>query len=410
MFQKEIKVYGYRWVVLIVFALIQFGFHTLWSTFLPITGDASAFYNVTPLAIGFLAMMFMIVYVFASLPCSWIISCYGIRKGVGLGVITMGIFGLLRGVFGENYTGVVICTVALSLAQPLIVNSITTVTARWFPVDERATATGIALLAQFIGIMAGMVITPFLAKAVGIKTTLLYYGGFVAVLCVLFILIYREHPPTRPSLTEEENEPLNMREGLKNIFKTHDAILILIIFSIGLAIFNTVSTWIEQILAPRGFTSIQAGSLGGVMMLGAILGCILLSIISDKTGKRKVFILTGMLVMIPCLLGITFFKTFSIILVVGGILGFFQLGLAPIIMEAAADISRPSTEATIQGVLLMFGQGLSVIMIFLTDFFRSKSGAMTPFLLVFTCMIVLNLIIASRLSETRIQEKKSSTI
>lgn len=92
MVQTKIRVYGYRWVVLVVFSLIQFGLQVLWATFLPITGDAAVFYNVTPLAIGFLAMLFMIVYVFSSLPCSWIISRYGIHKGVGLGVIAMGIF------------------------------------------------------------------------------------------------------------------------------------------------------------------------------------------------------------------------------------------------------------------------------------------------------------------------------
>ena len=407
--QKEIKVYGYRWVVLAVFASVQCGLHILWATFLPITGDVAAFYDVTPLAIGFLSMSFMILYIFVSLPSSWIIFRYGIRNGVGFGVIIMGVFGLLRGVIGDNYTGVVVCTVAIAISQPLIVNSITTMSARWFPENERATATGLAMLAQFIGIMGGMVITPFLAEAVGIKATLLTYGIFVGILCVLFFLLYREHPATPPALAAEKEEPLCIRDGFKNMFKTRDAVLVLIIFSIGLTIFNTVSTWIEQILAPRGFSPIEAGSLGGVMMLGGILGCVILPLISDKIGKRKVFILIGLLVITPCLLGITYFQGLFLILVAGGILGFFQLGMAPIVMEAAADVSKPSTEATTQGVLMMFGQGLSVFGIFLTDYYRSENSEMTPFLLVFVGMVILNLIIATRLSEPRLMGQKTST-
>ena len=38
---------------------------------------------------------------------------------------------------------------------------------RWFPVHERATAVGIATLAQFIGIIAVMVVTPLLVAGGG---------------------------------------------------------------------------------------------------------------------------------------------------------------------------------------------------------------------------------------------------
>ena len=104
---------------------------------------------------------------FTSLPTSWAIATFGVRKGMGFGVILMGIFGLVRGFFGHNYTIVLIATVMLSIAQPFIINSITTMSARWFAVHERATATGIAMLAQFIGIMAGMAVSPILAGSLG---------------------------------------------------------------------------------------------------------------------------------------------------------------------------------------------------------------------------------------------------
>ena len=45
---------------------------------------------------------------------------------------------------------------------------------------------------------------------------------------------------------------------------------------IGLGIFNAVTTWIEQILAPRGITPEQAGIIGALMMVGGILGASIL--------------------------------------------------------------------------------------------------------------------------------------
>ena len=182
--------------------------------------------------------------------------------------------------------------------------------------------------------------------------------------------------------------------------------LLMIIFCIGMVAFNSVSTWIEQILAPRGFSSIQAGTLGGVMMLGGIMGCIVLPLVSDKTKKRKLYLLVGIVLIIPGLLGLTYLKTLSLILLAGGVLGFFQLGLGPIIMEAAADVCRPAAEATTQGVLWMIGQGLSVAGIFLMDAFRTESGAMTPFMLVFIVLMLLNFINVMMLNESRLMYTK----
>jgi fucose permease len=61
------------------------------------------FYGVSDLKIGILSMSFMIVYLFVSIPASWIIDTYGIRTGVGIGVALTGVFGMLRGLFATDY-------------------------------------------------------------------------------------------------------------------------------------------------------------------------------------------------------------------------------------------------------------------------------------------------------------------
>jgi cyanate permease len=396
----EYKVYGYRWIALAVFALVQASIQVLWSSLLPITSEAAQFYGVSALMIGLLSMLFMFVYVFVSLPSSWAISAFGVRKGMGFGVALMGVFGLVRGFFGHNYTIVVIATVMLSIAQPFIINAITTMSARWFPVHERATATGIAMLAQFIGIMGGMAVSPILAGSLGIKTMLTWYGVLAFAASILFFLLYKEKPLTPPSASEEEDRFM-MREGLKHVFKTREGIFLLIIFSLGLATFNTVSTWIEQIIVPRGFNSMQAGTLGATMMVAGILGCIILPILSDKTRRRKPYIMLGVAMIVPGLLGLTYAQTLTLLLLAGAVLGFCQLGLAPLFMEVASDVCKPASESTSQGVLWMFGQGISVLFIFLMDYFRTEAGAMTPLLLVLTALMALCFILVALMQECR---------
>src|SRR5512136_2199137 len=95
--EKTYRLYNYRWVVLAVFMFINLTIQMLWIAYAPITGPAAAFYGVTDLQIGFLAMTFMIAFIPLSLPVSWAIDTYGFRRTVSLGAALMGGFGLLRG-------------------------------------------------------------------------------------------------------------------------------------------------------------------------------------------------------------------------------------------------------------------------------------------------------------------------
>jgi hypothetical protein len=48
----KVKLYGYRWVVLGLFMLINITIQMLWITYAPITSLASKYYGVTDLKIG----------------------------------------------------------------------------------------------------------------------------------------------------------------------------------------------------------------------------------------------------------------------------------------------------------------------------------------------------------------------
>src|SRR5271157_5054907 len=96
---QKVIVYPYRWVILLSYMIIMALQQLLWITFANITVEAAAFYNVSDISIGLLSMVFMIAYVFVSIPCSWLIDTKGFRFAVGLGAVITGVFGLLRGIF-----------------------------------------------------------------------------------------------------------------------------------------------------------------------------------------------------------------------------------------------------------------------------------------------------------------------
>jgi len=159
------KVYKYRWVVLVVYMLITMMNQLLWITFASITKDAVIYYGVSDLSIGMLSMVFMIVFIIVSFPASWAIDTWGIRIAVGIGAALTGVFGLLRGLLGTNYTWVMISQIGIAIGQPFILNAVTTIAARWFPVKDRATAAGLGSLSIYVGILGGLLFTPVFDQA-----------------------------------------------------------------------------------------------------------------------------------------------------------------------------------------------------------------------------------------------------
>src|SRR5512133_1777440 len=169
------RVYGYRWTVLAVFMFINLTIQMLWIGYAPITGPAAAFYGVSDLQIGLLAMSFMIAFIPLSIPVSWVIDTYGFRLAVSIGAVLMGIFGLLRGFSGANYTLVLWSTFGIAAAQPFLLNAWTKVPANWFASEDRATAVGLVTLANLVGTALGMVLTPLLIETLPISTVQLMY-------------------------------------------------------------------------------------------------------------------------------------------------------------------------------------------------------------------------------------------
>lgn len=401
------KVYRFRWTILSIYMFLVAVNQMLWITFAPITSDATKYYGVSDLWIGILSMCFMIVFVVFSIPASWIIDKYGIRIGVGIGAAFTGIFGLMRGFVTTNFELLLIAQVGIAIGQPFILNAITKFAARWFPIAERATAAGLGTLAMYVGILAGMIVTPHLIIGSGISGMLYIYGIVAMAAAVVFVIFAKEGPPTAPCRPDQEERSL-VYDGIKNIFKVRDFNWLLFIFFIGLGVFNSVTTWIENILNPRGFSNLQAGITGGLMIAGGILGALIIPILSDHYRKRTPFIILALAGATISLVGITFATSYWLLLVSGAGLGFFLLSSGPIGFQYGAEITYPTSEGTSNGMMLLMGQISGIAFIFAMDIFKSpKTGSMTLPLMVLTGLMAIGILVSTQLKESSLMSKEN---
>jgi cyanate permease len=398
--KSDFKVYRVRWMMLTVYMFMVAVNQLLWITFAPITSDATKYYGVSDLKIGILSMCFMIVYIVVSIPASWIIDKYGIRIGVGIGAVFTGVFGLIRGFAGPDYNLLLLAQIGIAIGQPFILNAITKLAARWFPIEERATAAGLGTLAMYLGILLGMTLTPYLVIGSGIGGMLYIYGIVSILTTVGFLVLIKESPPTAPCLPDQEERSL-VYDGFKQTLRTKDFILLMIIFFIGLGVFNAVTTWIEDILRPRGFSATQAGITGGLMIIGGIIGALFIPILSDRYKKRTPFIIIALMGATLGLAGITFATSYWLLLTSGMVLGFFLLSSGPIGFQYGAEITYPASEGTSNGMLLLMGQVSGIAFIFGMDSLKSAAtGSMTRSLIFLIGLMVLSILMSFRLKES----------
>lgn len=399
--RDNFRVYGYRWVVLLVYMLVVAVNQLLWITFAAITGDAARFYGVSDLQIGLLSLVFMAVYIVVSIPASWAIDTYGLRVGVGIGAILTGLFGLVRGALGQTYGGVLAAQIGIAVGQPFIQNAVTTVAARWFPSNERATAAGLGSLAMYVGILLGLAATPLLMLGLGMTRMLWVYGVVAAVAAVLFVALTREHPPTPPCAPGQEMRSL-VTEGLRQVLRNRSFQLLMVVFFIGLGTFNAVTTWIEAMLRPRGFTISQAGVVGAVMILAGIAGALVVPVLSDRARKRAPYLRLAVAGSALGLAAIAVAPTYLLLLVAAAVFGFFLLGSGPVGFQYGAELTLPAPEGTSNGLLLWAGQVSGILFILAMDALKSPSdGAMTLPLGALVALMFASLLLCTRLKEAR---------
>ncbi|EOQ95420.1 transporter, major facilitator family protein [Leptospira wolbachii serovar Codice str. CDC] len=398
--QIPTKIYPYRWVVLFAYIVITATICLQWLTYAPIARDAKEFYKVSPIQIDLLSLVFLGVFVIIAIPASYVIDTYGIKKGVGFGAILTGVCGLMKGIYAADYTIVLFCQMGLAVAQPFLLNAVTKISVLWFPIQERATAVALGTLAQFLGIILVMILTPILLQRGNTIPDVMMIYGFVSVVsAILFLLLIKEKPPTSPSTHGEDHE-LPFLEGLRFLWKQKDMRKILFLFLIGLGVFNAVSTCIDQICEIKGLNIDESGLVGGVMLISGIIGGIIIPPISDKLQKRKIFLIIAMAGFLVGLSLFVLFQGFIFLLIGSIVIGFFLLGIgAPIGFQYCAEITSPAPESTSQGLLLLVGQVSGILFILGLNFF-----GMVSFLYILLFLSIVNFIMVFWLKESPFME------
>ena len=198
-------------------------------------------------------------------------------------------------------------------------------------------------------------------------------------------------------------------DGLKQTLRKRDFVLLMVVFFVGLGMFNAVTTWIEDVVGPRGFTSTQAGLTGGLMIAGGIVGALVIPSLSDRTRRRVPFIIVAFGGAALGLVGVTFAEAYWLLLASAFVMGFGLLSAGPVGFQYGAETAYPAPEGTSNGLLLLMGQISGIAFIFAMDGLKNPdTGSMTVPLLALIVLMAVGLLICTRLRESALIKGEAS--
>ena len=396
-----------RWAVLAALMAVTLANETQWLLHAAVARPAAAFYagqfDPTSLFnIDFLALCYMLVFLVAALPASWVLDRWGLGVGVGIGAALTIVGSAGKGLFPQSFGAQVGFQLVLALAQPFLINAATTLARDWFPARQRATAAGLASLAQYLGFVVALVAGPLLIQ---VNPALTGYGdGFPlllrtfavvsAVAGVSALLLVRKGPQR-----ELPAANASFVGDLKKLWGSRDFRLTLLLFFLGLGMLNAVTSLTDAIAASMKVAD-SDGLLGVGLIAGGMVGAVVLPLLSDALGKRRAFLVLCMGLAVPALALLALLPDGWYGLGIGSmaLLGFALMSAGPIGFQYAAEMTIGVPEAASQGVLLLVGQISGIV--FTAGMSVGGAGSIRLWLGIFAAAMLVMVALTTRLKES----------
>lgn len=147
---------------------------------------------------------FQFTYAFGYLFGGRLMDRFGVKRGLPAAALVWSLFAALHGLM-RSVTGFSVARLGLGISEGGIFPAAIKTVREWFPLKERALATGIFNSASSIGAIICPLSVPFLALKYGWPAAFYITGALGLIWVVAWVLVY-DNPETHPWLSKGERE------------------------------------------------------------------------------------------------------------------------------------------------------------------------------------------------------------
>ena len=295
-------------------------------------------------------------------------------------------------VFTGQFSMLLLGQVAIAVSQPFILNGLAKLVADWFDDRRGALATGLGTMGMFLGMAVSLAATPALVDGVGLRGSMVVFAAISLLSALVFARFVQPNPA-------RQHRALAAAPRLGALLRRRDLMVLFGLSFLGMGVFNGVTTWLEAMLAPQGITAVQAGLVGGAMILGGILGSVVLPAWSDRVGRRRPFLVLCAVVALVTLYPLGTGRSLPLLLALGALHGFFLLPALALLIETSAQLAGAEAAGASSSLLLLAGNAGGVLVVLAVPLVRAGAGDFRRPVLLLTALLAVTLLLATRAPE-----------
>jgi FLVCR family MFS transporter 7 len=381
---SEYRVYKRRWFGLAQLTLMNIMVSWDWLTFAPVASKASAYYDVRESTINWLSTAFFLSFVVV-FPITIAVLHRGPKLSIMVSAVLIIIGNWIRYAGSHSKSGgsiapVMAGEIIIGFAQPFILAAPTRYSDLWFTSRGRVTATAVASLANPLGAALGQLINPLWVQESGDVSQMVLYVSIISTVICVPAFFLPANPPT-PVGPSSKTPKTRLRESIKVMFSSLEVWLVVIPFAVYIGFFNSISSLLNQMMKPYGFSDDDAGIAGAILIVAGLVAAAISSPILDRT--RRYLLAIKLLVPVAALCYLIFIwmpETRDIAgpFVVLGVLGISSFCLLPIVLEYLTELSHPVSPEVTSTTAWAGGQFLGAIFVIISDALVAGDDASPP--------------------------------
>ena len=346
-----------RWAILAGFGLLAASTQLLWLTYAPITTQVHRAMGVSVGAAGDLAGIFPLMYVVLALPSGrWLDARF--ERALSAGAVLTAGGGLLRLAGPESFAWALAGQLVVAAGQPLVLNSITKVAARYFPEQERTAAISAGTVSLYVGILAAVLSGGPLFDAGGLRL-LVSVQAAVAVVAAAWVLVAVRTPAAF------RGDP-SVAVSLRWLWGDRFLWVLAGLLFVGMGVFNAVATWLDSILGHFGRGS-AAGYLIAIMTVAGILGAAVVPQAVARHDQRRALLQVTVGVTIVSFALIAALHSVGFVAVALAVEGFVLLAALPVVLDWSELHTGPERAGAAVGFLLLAGNLGGVVLVLIVQ-------------------------------------------
>lgn len=309
------KTYKRRWLVLSVYTAQTVIFNMTLNTWVPIQEPCKIAFGWKDFDLLLISAWTPIAFLLTSVPLTWLMHTKGLRISV---LLTAFLAVLGKGFQVIPFGNRKVRNLAINLGQfflmaggPVALGAPALVSATWFPVNERTTATAIGTLAGYFGMALTFTVGPAMvpikirsnhqndSHSSSLKSSNLVqeldhkiaiYSCFELGLCTAVLLCallyFPSRPPLPPSRSSERPATLSTRASLVVLVKDAQFWFLITLCGLCWGVYYGWMSMLAVVLADFSVDSVTAGWLGCGAILAGVLPGIAFARFADFVKRR----------------------------------------------------------------------------------------------------------------------------